>query len=177
MLRLIVVLGLWPFAGFADTIGVSPALQAQIRERPDRFEAAVSALILGYGGANGLSAQGLQDYLAMERAKVRVRDMATMLLADLDDDGIVTQRELRAVMAAQRASVRGRLLRAHNDRDSDGDGAVSTAEMRAQARLAATKATARDAGLVDLMQLDFDKDGFVTMEELRAALAMHRPES
>ncbi|WP_022703019.1 hypothetical protein [Pseudorhodobacter ferrugineus] len=177
MLRLIVFLVLWPFAGFADSAGLSPALQAQIRDRPERFEAKVSALILGYGGAKGMTAQGLQDYLAMERARVRVRDMNAMLLADLDDDGAVTQRELLAVVAAQRASLRGRLLRAHTVRDADGDGTVSGVEMRAQARLAATKATARDAGLGDLMQLDFDKDGFVTMQELRAALAMQRPES
>lgn len=178
MLRILIFLLIWPFAAVSDGMaGLSADLRTQIKQGPARFEAAVAGLILGYGTAQGVTAQGLEDYLAMERAKVRVRELRRMLLADLDDDGAVTQRELFVVMASQGASARGRMWQAHSATDTNADGTVTTTEMQAQARLVAAKAATRDAGVRDLMQLDFDRDGFVTMSELRHALTLIAPEA
>lgn len=178
MLRWMVFLLIWPFAALADGApGVPPALRAQILERPARFEAAAAAVILGYGTSKGINAQGLEDYLAVERAKLRVREMRQMMLADLDDDGAVTQREVIVAAAAQRVRARGRLWQAHRAADTNGDSTVTLAEPQAHARLAATDAVAREAGIRDLMRLDFDGDGFVSMQELRQALSIDVPET
>lgn len=178
MLRWIVFVLILPFAAFADGAPlVSATLRAQILERPARFEAAVAAMILGYGSAQGINAQGLADYLAVERAKVRVRALRQMLLADLDDDGAVSPREVVVVVATERSTARRRLWQAYNSADTNGDGTVSAEEMLTMARAAATQAAARHAGFQDLMGLDFDGNGFVTLVELRQAIALPPPET
>lgn len=175
MLRLIVFVWLWPCLAFAD--GLTAPMRSQIVEGPARFEAFVASLILGYGSAKGIGAQGLEDYLAVERAKLRVRELRRMLLADLDDDGSVTQQELFVVMSAQGASARGALWQAHSAADANVDGTVTQVEMQTQARLVAGRAAAEEADVRDLLQLDFDADGFVSTLELRHALTLIAPKT
>jgi hypothetical protein len=157
--------------------GLPAPIRSQIVEGPDRFEAFVASLILGYGSAKGISAQGLEDHLAVERAKLRVRELRRLMLADLDDDGHVTQQELFVVMSAQGASARGSLWQAHSAADTDADGTVTQAELQARARLVAARSAADEATVRDLMTLDFDGDGFVSTLELRHALTLFAPKT
>lgn len=175
MLRLIVFLFLWPCLAVAE--GLTAPMRSQIVEGPDQFEAYVASLILGYGSSKGINAQGLEDYLAVERAKLRVRELRRMMLADLDDDGAVTQQELFVVMSAQGATARGTLWQAHSAADTNTDGTVSQAEMQAQARVVAARQAAREADVRDLVQLDFDRDGYVSTLELRHALSLIAPKT
>ncbi|WP_158623139.1 hypothetical protein [Pseudorhodobacter sp. E13] len=175
MLRLLVIALVWPLAGFAQSADVSEGLRARILAKPDRFESVIAGLILGYGNAEGLSAQGVENYLAVERSKVRVREMRRLMLADLDDDGTVTQAELFVVMSAQGASARGSLWQAHSAADKDADGAVTWAELHSQSRAVAARSAADEATLRSVMELDFDSDGFVSMQELREAVTLIAP--
>lgn len=182
MLRLIIFLLAWPVAALAQggpdgAGGLTAPMRSQIVEGPQRFEAYVAGLILGYGTAQGITAQGLEDYLAVERAKLRVRELRRMLLADLDDDGTVTQQELFVVMAAQGANARGTLWQAHTAADANADGAVTREEMQVQARLVAARSAAQEGDIRDLMQLDFNRDGFVSTLELRHALTLIAPDT
>jgi hypothetical protein len=175
MLRFLFILLIWPLAAHAD--GLSVDMRAQISAGPQRFEADVAGLILGYGAAQGINAQGIEQSLAVARAKLRVREMRRLMLVDLDDDGSVTQAELFVVLSAQGANARGSLWQAHNAADHDSDGVVTTKEMQTQARLVADQAMTRAVQARDVMQLDFDKNGYVTMPELQQALAMVVPDS
>jgi hypothetical protein len=178
MLRLMFFLLLWPGLAFAEGgAGISGALRTQIVEGPERFEAFVAGLILGYGTAQGITAQGIEDFLAVERAKRRVRELRRMLLADLDDDGSVTQGELFVVMSAQGANARGTLWQSHSAADTDVDGNVTTKEMQNHARKLADRSAAADADIRALLGLDFDQNGFVSTLELRHAMTLISPET
>lgn len=182
MLRFMVFLIILPCVAVAEGVpaplgALSALMQTQILEGPQRFEAYVAGLILGYGTVQGISAQGLEDYLAVERAKVRVREMRRMMLADLDDDSAVTQQELFVVMSAQGANGRGTLWQAHSAADTNGDGTVARAEMEAQARMVAARSEGREGDTRALMQLDFNHDGRLTTLELRHAMTLIAPET
>lgn len=177
MLRWMVFALLWPCVAMAQSGGLSDAMRDRIIEGPDKFEAYVASLILGYGSAKGIDAQGLEDYLAVERAKRRVRELRRMMLADLNDDGAVTQAELFVVMSAQGASARGTLWQAHSAADTNADGTVTQDEMQAQARTVAARPAVEEADVRGLMALDFNKDGHVSTVELRHALTLIAPKT
>jgi hypothetical protein len=155
------------------------ALKAQILKGPARFESFAAGIILGYGKGRGVDAEGVEAYLAVERTKIRVREMRSLMLADLDGDGLVRPAEIAVLMSGEGARGRGRLWQRYVAADRDGDGDVSFAEMRDQSQIVVAKElSARETEVVrSLMLMDQDQDGYVTTLELRAFLLVLAPQT
>ncbi len=139
---------------------------------PDRFIARMTDLIAGFGGPNGLTADGIADYIALERAGARATAMRRMLSMDLDGDGALDRVELAVNQRAAKASARGRMERQFVAADSDRDGRVSQVEMLADGQRAALRALGEDEAdaLRALMSLDRDGDAAVTRDEVATAV-------
>ena len=143
-----------------------------------RYAALFCALGLA-GAATLASAAGAEGHDSMARFKqadtngdgMLSRDEAKALpkLArhfdeiDANHDGQVTADELRAYHQAMRAGRKEKGAERFKKLDADGDGRISRAEAQAAPRLAA-----------HFDDLDANKDGFLTPDELKAARG-HRP--
>lgn len=169
----------------AGATGVLSALQGlpkqtlkQLRMAPDKFLTEAAGLILGYGGPKGIDLEGIDTFVAGERARVRARAVADLVEADLDADGSVSRRELTAVMAAASARTRGRLHLTHAAADADKDGIATATEIwRAAGEKALQVLDEADAEtLRAFMMFDLDGDGYVTLPEVsEAADALRQP--
>lgn len=158
-------------ASAAPPGALAPGLVERARADPDGFLDDAAGLILGYGRDGRIDAAGIERFLSVQRAKLRVAAQRRLMLADLDGDGAVTSAELAVLLSAEGAGPRGRLAVAHLRADADGDGTVDAAELAAHARAAAQ---ALPAGLTDLRTLpalDRDGDGAVGLAEMRRGLA------
>jgi hypothetical protein len=164
------VLVWWAHGAFAQ---VSPAVIEAMRDNPERFEARLLDLIAGFGGPDGLTAQGIDDHVALERASARASTLRRFQAIDLDADGQVTRAELQVAQRAATASARGRMERLFLTADGNGDNLVDAAEIAAQGKAAALQAMGEDeaALLRATLALDRDGDGALTAIELRRALA------
>ena len=104
--------------------GIAPAVLARIQAAPDRYVDRTAEMIAGYGGAEGIDANGIARYIAVTRAEARALRFRDLLAADLDDDGAVTAcGSGDAGAACCGARDRGRLVRGHAQGDADEDGA------------------------------------------------------
>lgn len=164
----------------ADPARVMQGLPAQtlkkLRGAPDKFIADAAGLILGFGGARGIDRDGIERFIALERARTRARVVADLMEADLDAGGAVAQAEVAVLMATLSARARGRLHLAHAAADGDGDGAVSRAELAARADAEAMARLDADEAedLLRFLIFDLDGDGFVTLPEVSQAVAALR---
>lgn len=151
----------------------------KLQKAPDRFIESAAGLILGFGTDGGIDLAGIDRSIAMERARVRAREMRRLMTADLDNDGAVTRAEIGALVAAERAGARGRLFLAHRAADLDGDGRVSAAELRAHAQARAMQALSESdaAHLRAFMGFDLDADGQVTLDEVIVVVQAFRQET
>ncbi|MEL7260619.1 MAG: hypothetical protein AAFU63_01685 [Pseudomonadota bacterium] len=144
----------------------------RMRNRPDAFVQEAAGLILGYGGADGLSAAEVETAIDAELARLRARELRRLLDADLNGDLSVSAKELRVLVHAASATMRGRLMVWHRASDLNGDGTASWAEIRGHAR------TVAEAGLSDkargamraMMMFDLNGNGRVHMDEVLEAL-------
>jgi Ca2+-binding EF-hand superfamily protein len=84
---------------------------------------------------------------------------------DLNKDGVITREEIRQAQASRRAAYRQKFEARFRAADSNGDGALSREE--------AAQSFPMIARHFD--QLDANKDGLVTLEELRAAWRARAP--
>lgn len=152
---------------------VSPAVVEAMRDNPARFEARFLDLIAGFGGPDGLTAEGIDEHVALERASARASALRRFHAMDLDADGQVTRSELRIVQRAATARARGRMERQFLSADRDGNDRIDQAEIAAEGKAAALDSVGEDE--VELMRgviaLDGDGDGALDASELRAALA------
>jgi Ca2+-binding EF-hand superfamily protein len=152
---------------------VSPAVIEAVRDDPARFEARFLDLIAGFGGPDGLTAEGIDEHVALDRASARASALRRFHVIDLDADGQVTRSELRIAQRAATARVRGRMERQFLSADGNGDNRVDQVEIAAEGEAAALRAVSKDE--VDLMHaalaLDSDGDGALDASDLRAALA------
>lgn len=148
-------------------------LATAMARNPGRFEAQAIDLIAGFGGADGLRADGIETHIALERAGARAAALRRFLAMDLDADGTVTREELAVTQRAASAAGRGRMERQFVAADIDGNGTVSPAEMTAAGATAGLAALDEaEAGLLRaLLRLDADADGALTVAEVSAALA------
>lgn len=141
---------------------------AVLKQRPDAFRAAAEELILGYGSGGGIEAEGVERMIAVRRAALRASVMRRLLLADLDNDGGVSQGEVAAVLPALGASSRSRLYALHRRADGNGDGTVNMVELRTFADRHARDGFDENkaAGYRRILLADTDGDGRVTLQEV-----------
>jgi Ca2+-binding EF-hand superfamily protein len=166
------MLGLLVWVEMARAQGVT-ALEEAMARTPDRVETLALDLIAGFGGAEGLTAEGIANHIALERASARATALRRFLALDLDADGTVTRAELAVAQGAASATARGRMERQFTAADADGDGRVVPTELTADAQAAALRALDEaDADLLRaLMTLDANGDGALTGREVALALA------
>ncbi len=147
-----------------------------LRDRPEQMLEQVGEVILGYGRDGRIDAAGIDDMIAVRRAAVRATALRRLGVADLDNDGDVTRREVGIVMPALTASLRARLVMSQRQADADGDGRASAQEMRGWAQAIARAALdARQAdGLRRLMLLDQNGDGWVDIHEAAQVIDRYR---
>jgi len=158
-------------AGAAHADGAEVLADALDRN-PDRVLTLAQDVIAGFGGAEGLTAEGIADYIALERAAARASAMRKLIATDLDNDGMVSRDELGVATRAASADQRGRMLRQFTAADLDGSGQLDAAEIRAEGQVAALKAlTEAEADLLGaLLRLDGDGNGALRLDEVETAL-------
>lgn len=152
--------------------GRDPLAEAMEKD-PERLVARLVDLVAGFGGPSGLTAAGIEEHIALERAAARAAALRRLWAMDLDADGSVTRPELAVSQRAASARARGRMERQFAAADLNRDGGLDPAEMAAEGQAAALAAL--DAGEAALLRaslrLDGDKNGALTADEVRAALA------
>jgi len=150
------------------------AILSRVTEDPDGFLIEAAGLVLGFGTGGRISAQGIEDAIETERAAIRARDMRRLLVADLNDDLAVDDRELDVAIRAASATMRGRLLNWHMNADLNSDGTVGWTELRAFAHARSITDLDEDAAeaMRALMVFDLNGDRYVSVKEVREALAL-----
>jgi Mrp family chromosome partitioning ATPase len=168
VMAMVAVMGMGQAASAAED-----ALAEAMARNPERFEARAIDLIAGFGGPDGLRADGIETHIALERAKARASGMRRFLAMDLDADGRVTRDEVSVSQHAASAASRGRMEREFTTADADGDAVVNPAEQAAAGAAAAFAAMGEEeAGVLRaLLRLDANGDGALTAVEVSAAVA------
>ena len=148
-------------------------VKIRIINDPERFVALAGDLIHGFGSARGIDLAGVENFVALERAAAGAAALRRLQLADLDIDGAVTRDEVAVLVASVAATARGRLWALHGRADGDGDGTVSAGEMLAFARIEALNGfdPMAEAQVRHVLTFDADKDGFATLDEVKAGVA------
>lgn len=177
-------LSLWASAGLAQDTALPEALdqlgdhlaeemQGRAQNDPESFVREVSELILGHGQNGQIDAQEIENFIALERAYWRARELRRFLLADLNGDGDITAEEMSILAATQSARQRAKSVLNFRAADRNGDGVLSGAEQRTNADgLASEKLPDTEAdGLRALMSLDRNGDGSLALAEVEALLA------
>lgn len=149
-------------------------LDLLVGEDPDRFVADMTDLIAGFGGPQGLTAEGIEDYIALERAGARASALRKVQAMDLDGNGSLDRAELKVNQRAASAAMRGRMERQFIAADTDGDGRISPVEMAEEGRTAALRALGEEEAeaLRALMSLDRNGDAALTRDEVAAAIVL-----
>jgi hypothetical protein len=173
------MVGLVVLALAQPALAEETGLEKAMARDPDRFAARMVDLIAGFGGPDGLTAAGIEDHIALERAAGRASALRRMLAMDLDADGAVDGDELAVTQRAASAQGRGRLERQFRAADLDGDGRVDAGEMAANARAAGLRALGEDEArmLRALLTLDRDGNAAVSVDEIETAAAQATEES
>jgi EF hand len=171
MAAVVVAVMLWAQGALAEDAGA--ALAEEMRRNPERFAARMTDLIAGFGQAGDLTREGIDDYIALERAGGRATALRRMMAMDLDADGTVTRNELAVTQRAASATTRGRMERQFLAADANGDGRVDAGELAADGKLAALRALGEEEAemLRAVLTLDTGGDGALSQAELDAALA------
>lgn len=144
----------------------------KLRGAPEVFLEDAAGLIYGFGDKGAIDAAGIDAFVAFERARLRAREMARYLVADLNNDGDIDRVELAQLADAAAAGKRGRLQRGFDQADSDVNGVLTAVELRRYAQgVALADMTDADAdALRGLLLFDLDGNGFVAMEEVAAGV-------
>jgi hypothetical protein len=159
----------------ASAQALPDALTKAVKANPQRFVEDAAEVIHGFGspGAEpGVDASGIDRAIALARAVARAGALRRLLAADLDADGAVTAAEMAVLAAAAEARDRGPLIALQAEADRDADGTASAPELMAAAQEEALRSyPERKAALLrDLFRFDADKDGRVTLAEVRSAV-------
>jgi hypothetical protein len=170
-------------AGLADASAQTPppppsvppsVLVESIRDYREAYLAQVFSVFRIYSGPDQiLTAEDIERARNIAAAAARANVMQEFFAADLNDDGRVTHEELAAVNRKRPGVSPFEVVGAHDD------GVITLEEANAAAR--AGPAQARDYGvgamLIRLLDLDPNKDGKLTADELeaqaRAAFALY----
>lgn len=143
-------------------------------EMPDWTVRDVSRIAHSYDPAQMLTPQAIEAAILHRRAQARARALRDLLDTDLNGDGAVSRGEVARIALALDGRARGLLWLRHRRADGDGDGHVNAHELRvyadhrAQQHLGARPAQA----MRNLLLLDLDDDGAVSVREAEEALVM-----
>jgi|GEM_PF-948780 len=153
---------------------VPKATVRRIRRAPQAFLRDSAELIVGHGSGEGIGPDGLEQFIALNRAELRARAMHRLMEADLNNDGSVTGAEMSALIASASARWRGRLSLAHISADTDANGRVSWDELRAYGeRVALEELSEEDAiDIRGFMAMDLNDNGLVSLGEVRRVLQL-----
>lgn len=171
-MRLILI---WFFAILAAKAVADPLPEAvlrQLRSAPEPFLGLAADLIHGFGGSRGLDSAGVDRFVALERAEAWASALRRLQVADLNLDGQLTAEEVAVLAAASSAKSRGRLWAQFDKADGNTNRLVSPDELALWARAEAMRSfsTADEAIARAVLTFDGDADGFVTLEEVKAAV-------
>lgn len=160
-------------AGLAGAQGLSDAVLKQVRADPEPFLNLAADLIHGFGGPGGIDAAGVDRFIALERAEARAAALRRLAVADLDFDGQVRDDELGVLAGAASAKARGRIWAMFEAADADANRVVTADEAALFARAEAMRAfgPTEEAVARAVLTFDGDADGWVTLEEVKAAVA------
>ncbi len=166
----------WVFTLVAGPLwagGLSEAVLKQLSSDPEPFLDLAADLIHGYGGPQGIDLAGVDRFVALERAEARASALRQLAVADLDFDGAVSADEMAVLAAAASARMRGRLWAQHEAADADGDRVISVVETATWVRAEGLRrfSPADEAIARAVLTFDGNADGWVTLEEVKAAVA------
>ncbi len=147
-----------------------------LRDRPEQVLEQVGQVILGYGRDGRIDTQGIEDMIAVRRASIRASALRRLLVADLDNDGTVTRREVGIVMPTLAATLRARLVMSQRQADANGDGTADARELRHWGEGIAARAVSESEAetLRRLMLLDENNDGWVDIHEAAEVIVRYR---
>lgn len=167
------VLAMTGTAAFAQEDPQKDPLVEAMSRNPERFESRAIDLIAGFGGPDGLRPEGIETYIALERAGARASALRRFVAMDLDADGSVTRAELAVTQQAASAQGRGRMERQFASADADSSATVDAPEMTAFGTAAGIAALGEEEAdlLRALIQLDANGNGALTAAEVSAAVA------
>ena len=145
----------------------------RLRRNPASYIAAAAEAISTYGGKAGLDAAAIDRFVAIDRAKVRAREVERLLRADLDNDTVIVKAEFETLMGIATGGSKVRLTKAWQQSDLDHNDKVDAAELNAYAQsVALSEVSEVDAdGWRALLLFDLDASGFVRIDEVIAAVA------
>lgn len=162
---------LWGAAAMAGP-PLPDALVKQVSSNPDAFARMAAGAILGHGKAVGLTAEGVAQLVAVEQARIRTREAARLLKADLDGDARVTRDEMAVTTGLEALSARAGLDLLFRAADADGDGVASMPEVYAMAEARAAADAARMRTRAEgILACDRDGDGAVRIDEVLEVIA------
>lgn len=157
----------------AAALDLPPALVKRIARDPAGWEEEALRLVAGFGTAQGLTVEGIDRAIAVDRAAARANALRDLLVADLDGDGAVTGAELAGYLPVLSARGRGGFALLVAQADGNGDGDLDAAEVAAAGRTAAEAALSprRLEAMRSLLAFDADGDGTVSLAELHGGVA------
>ena len=149
------------------------ATLSKVREKPKTFAAEAADVILSFGAAGAINAEGLATSVVSDRARIRAREIDRFLPADLDDEWVMTRAEVDGLIGRSAEGSRGPLRVAFLEADVNADGTVDRSELEAHALAVALARVTEDeaAERLALMAFDLDADGTVSVDELVAGVA------
>ncbi|MEH7829739.1 hypothetical protein [Gemmobacter denitrificans] len=172
MRLLLILFVLWPGFALADP-DLPASVKARILKAPDRWLAEMTRLVAGFGGPAGLTSEGIDRHVAVERAAARANALRDLLSADLDGDGAVSAEEGQEMNLVLSARGRGAWALRQAAADQDGNGTLVGAEIVgfAQAQALDRFSDRRADGLRAVLAFDADGDGAVSIAELLKGVA------
>ncbi len=163
-----------------DGVGdLHPELHKVLTERPERFLEDAAAVIMGHGHGGRIDAQGIEDLIALERARSRAYVLRRFLQADLDGDGSIARAEMQVLQDISSARQRGRLEVEFRQADVNEDGRVDALELTATSVNRALKAFPKGEAQMwrSLLNLDRDGDGAVGLDDVMTAIVILKGEA
>ena len=133
----------------------------------------LAGIMLQIDPEGNVTPEAMATYESILRARARAGALQHLAALDLDFDGTLSQEERSAVLSRMDSRNKVAVVMALSDADADADGVISTREMW-QAAKAATLSDPRSQSELqmarDLMALDFDGDGRLTLSEMQASV-------
>lgn len=176
----VIVEGLTPQVA-AAVQGLPGDMRKALRERPGNFTDTFAKPIILFGRAGsenwaGVDLAGIETFIKLQRAQRRSWVLQRFHIADLNNDGAITQREIDVVLPTIDDHKQTSLVLGFHTGDVNGDGILAPIELRGLAQAGVTNADnlQREAGFRALMTFDLDRNGLLTLDEFLQVTAAFR---